>query len=224
MTFAIAVKNAAQPAHLVSCQEPLPAASAIALDTGAWIGALGTVAVDLSLFEDHRENRRRAVRRGLPPADPAETGDGRSDGAAHAGHECRRGRNPTLTADNGEPEGTGEASRGRAASRPRGEARDRSRGGGADGDHSRCHRGESGGTTARFCLSSGACGTRGPPGSKSLIISTRRASNLPGGRAPAVAGGRGRWCGGSCGEAGWLVGCLRRGRLRRRRSSSRAGG
>ena len=67
-------------------------------------------------------------------------------------------------------------------------------------------------------------GTRGPPGSKSLIISTRRASVLPGARAPAVAGGRGRWCGGSRDEADWLVGCLRRGRLRRRRSSSRAGG
>ena len=49
-------------AHFAGCQEALPATPAIALDTGAGIGALGTVAVDLGLFEDHRENRCRAVR------------------------------------------------------------------------------------------------------------------------------------------------------------------
>ena len=57
----MAVENTAQPAHLVGCQEALPATPAIALDTGAGIGAVGTEAVNLGLSENHRENRCRTV-------------------------------------------------------------------------------------------------------------------------------------------------------------------
>ena len=66
MIFAIAVENVAQPVHFVGCQEALPATPAIALDNGGGIGALGTVTVDLGLFEDHRENRcRRSAAAGV---------------------------------------------------------------------------------------------------------------------------------------------------------------
>ena len=58
----MAVEGTSRPAHLVGCRETLPTAPPIALDTGTGIGALGTVAVDLGLPENHRENRCRTVR------------------------------------------------------------------------------------------------------------------------------------------------------------------
>ena len=62
ITFTRAAENTAQPAHLICRQESFSTAPTVALDTGAGIGALETVAVGLGLPEDHRENRCRSVR------------------------------------------------------------------------------------------------------------------------------------------------------------------